>query len=216
MKTIHFMHVVVLSSVPWLVTAAAAQEFSADQVIHDPTGRIIKSKIYMGQGKVRAEDRDDTAGTNPKFNSIFIADLARRVAYELTPARKTYMELSTARFPQSFDGFHISGDLCALNPQANVKKVEDFKCTSAKLGSEVVSGRTTDKWEVTVRFGGQIYKSDIWIDTHLHVVLKTDSQGAGSELQNLQEGPQPAALFEIPTDYHKIDMEDMLRGIPPR
>jgi hypothetical protein len=216
MKTINFWHVAVLSSAPWLVTAAAAQEFSADRVIHDPTGRMIKSKVYMGQGKMRQEDREDTAGTNPNSDSIVIMDLARQVSYVLTPAKKSYMEMSTAKLnPYSFDGLHISGDPCALIPQAELKKV-DLQCTSAKLGSEVVNGRTTDKWEYTVKFSGQIYKADIWIDTHLHVVLKTDGQGARSELQNLKEGPQPAALFEIPPDYHKIDMGDTLRRISPR
>jgi len=210
MKAIHFMHVAVLSSALWLAGEAAAQEFSADVVVHDSTGRILKSKMYMGHGKVRVEDREDSAGMNPNDSSIVILDLARRVGYVLIPAKKTYTEQTSARLRQSFAEFQVSGDPCALDPPGAAVP----KC--AKLGSEVVNGRTTDKWEITANLRGQAIKSHVWIDTHFHVPIKSEIAGTGSELQNLQEGSQPAGLFETPADYHKMDTRDMLRSSPAK
>jgi hypothetical protein len=31
------------------------------------------------------------------------------------------------------------------------------------------------------------------------------------ELRNIKEGPQPASLFEIPSDYTKFDMGSMMQ-----
>jgi hypothetical protein len=217
MKTIRF--IAILSPALWLVTAAAAQEFSADQVVHDPTGRILKSKMYMSHGKVRIEDRDDTTGKNPNAwdASITIADLARGVVYQLIPNKKVYIEQSGAMVRRKLTEFQISGDPCAIQVQSStaaaahpVPGQDGPKC--AKLGSEVINGRTTDKWEITAKLGGQVFNGHVWIDTHFHVPMKSEAEGAESELQNLREGPQPDGLFEIPADYRKMDMRDMLRG----
>jgi len=36
-------------------------------------------------------------------------------------------------------------------------------------------------------------------------VIKWDGEKSAAELKNIQEGPQSASLFDIPTDYEKID-----------
>jgi hypothetical protein len=55
-------------------------------------------------------------------------------------------------------------------------------------------------------------KSHIWVDTKLRCVVKTDGgTGGGIELRNIQEGSQPASLFEIPSGYTKFDMGSMMQ-----
>jgi hypothetical protein len=51
-------------------------------------------------------------------------------------------------------------------------------------------------------------KHYVWVDTKLHCVVKTD-EGGGIELRNIQEGPQPASLFEVPAGYTNFDMGGM-------
>jgi hypothetical protein len=41
--------------------------------------------------------------------------------------------------------------------------------------------------------------------------VKTDDLNGGIELHNIQEGSQPASLFEIPAGYTKFDMGAMMR-----
>ena len=74
----------------------------------------------------------------------------------------------------------------------------------AKIGSDTVNGRSTVKYEGVSNKGE---KAHIWVDTKLHCVIKADqATGGGIELRNIQEGPQPASLFEIPSGYTKFDM----------
>ncbi len=35
------------------------------------------------------------------------------------------------------------------------------------------------------------------------------------ELTNIKEAPQPASLFEIPADYQKMDMSEMMKKMRP-
>jgi hypothetical protein len=53
----------------------------------------------------------------------------------------------------------------------------------------------------------------VWVDTKLHCVVKTDGAEGSIEPQNIQEGPQPASLFEVPAGYTKFDM-GMMRQRP--
>ena len=41
--------------------------------------------------------------------------------------------------------------------------------------------------------------------------VKWDGKNGGGEMQNIQEGPQPASLFEIPAGYTKMDMGGMMQ-----
>ncbi len=80
-------------------------------------------------------------------------------------------------------------------------------CT--KIGSDTVNGRSTVEYEGVSNKGE---KSHIWVDTKLHCVIKTDGgTGGGIELRNIQEGSQPASLFEIPSGYTKFDMGSMMQ-----
>jgi hypothetical protein len=44
-----------------------------------------------------------------------------------------------------------------------------------------------------------------WIDKKLNFAIKWEGEKTVAELQNIQEGPQDASLFEVPKDYQKMD-----------
>jgi len=77
----------------------------------------------------------------------------------------------------------------------------------------VVNGRPTQKWEGIVtggEAGGQ------WIDPHLHFIVKVQGLQTRTELQHIEEGPQPATLFASPATYHLTDWSLLMRSPPSR
>ncbi len=75
-----------------------------------------------------------------------------------------------------------------------------------KIGSETVNGRSTVKYEGTNAKGET---SNVWVDPKLRFPVKWEGKNGSWELRNIQEGTQPASLFEIPADYKKFDMGNM-------
>ena len=75
-----------------------------------------------------------------------------------------------------------------------------------KVGNETVNGRSTVKYEGTNAKGET---GDVWLDPKLRFPVKWEGKNGSWELRNIQEGTQPASLFEIPADYKKFDMPNM-------
>lgn len=79
-------------------------------------------------------------------------------------------------------------------------------CT--RVGNDTLNGRSAIKYEGVSNKGEKGY---IWVDTKLHCVVKTEDTSGGIELHNIEEGSQPASLFEIPAGYTKFEMGAMMR-----
>jgi hypothetical protein len=72
-----------------------------------------------------------------------------------------------------------------------------------KVGNESVNGRSTVEYEGTNAKGDT---SHFWIDPKLRFPVKWQGKSTSGELRDIQEGPQPANLFEIPAGYTKMEM----------
>ena len=81
------------------------------------------------------------------------------------------------------------------NPCERYKGVASCK----SIGSEEVNGRQTTKWEFTHGLGGREWVTYEWIDSELHIAVKRQFESHITELRDIQEKPQPAALFDIPS-----------------
>ena len=66
-----------------------------------------------------------------------------------------------------------------------------------------MNGRSTVKYTGTSNTGDT---GTAWVDRKLRFVIKWEGEKGAAELQNIQEGPQAASLFEIPSDYEKMDI----------
>jgi hypothetical protein len=51
----------------------------------------------------------------------------------------------------------------------------------------------------------------MWLDPKLRFPVKWEGKNSSGELRNIQEGSQPASLFEIPSGYTKFDMGAMMK-----
>jgi hypothetical protein len=195
------MAIVTITLMAAYAVAAGAQEFSATGVARDTTGHVVKSKIYMSGKKVRA-DPEETGTVNEQAYSIL--DLAQRTATVVNLGQKIYTQQSPAQARQSLQ-FYASG--------APPCPPEGATCKDD--GPETFNGRNAEKWEISQSLQGQTVLTRVWVDTTLHVWTKVEVMAGATlvlsnELQDIQEGPQPASLFVIPAGFR--DMPVPKRG----
>ena len=91
-----------------------------------------------------------------------------------------------------------SGSMVAMKGASNCKQI----------GSENVNGRSAAVWEVQVGMGTiQLGTWTVWVDSQWKMTVKwRTADGTTGELENIQLGPQPASLFELPADYRRQDL----------
>ncbi len=187
-----------------LAVSAAAQvmpsPFSADMKMHAKGGDDMSGKFFFAGQKMRM-DMDAHGRTMST-----ITDLATKKSFVLMHDQKMYMEQNLnhpmgrgPRMPEikPYD---------PANPCANEPGV-----TCRKIGTEMVNGRSCEKWEFT-KNGAK--ESTVWIDQKLHFPIKTvHEDGTSMELTNIKDGAPPASTFDIPAGYQKFDMGNMMRGM---
>lgn len=77
------------------------------------------------------------------------------------------------------------------------------------IGEETINGRKTEKWEYVQhqQKGSKTARTLQWYDPELKMPVREEMPGGYSrELKNIQLGPQPASLFELPQGYKKKEM----------
>lgn len=188
-------------------SAALAQTpgpFSADEILTPAkhAAEPITGKVYSdGKGQMRIDMK------MRGHESTSIVDSKKQVIYNLMPQQQMYMEMRLDQMNARGQNRVGIRAYDASNPCANQA---DYTCE--KVGGESVNGRPCDKWEFTSQRNNE--KHWVWIDEKNHIPIKTVTQdGTSIELKNIQEGPQPASLFQIPSGYQKLDMSEMMKGM---
>lgn len=186
--------------------AAAQTEFSGE-IVDTHTQRADRgpSKIYFGKDKMRI---DSAAGKDPMGGGGVIFDFNAHTWVVLMPERHMYMEMPTQMMEKRGTyNFFRTGD--AENACSDWLKLPSNQGgTCHKVGSETVNGRNTVKYEGTNSKGESGF---VWLDPKLRFPVKWQGKdGQGGELRNIQEGSQPASLFEIPAGFQKFDMGAMM------
>lgn len=74
------------------------------------------------------------------------------------------------------------------------------------LGSETIDGRAVEKWRMTTAMPNQQpIETFQWYDPQLELSVREEFPGGFvRELDNIEIGKQPDALFEVPADYSKM------------
>jgi hypothetical protein len=164
--------------------------------------RQMNGKMYVGQGAMRM----DMQGEGPR-QAVMITHFATQTTDMLMPQQHMYMEFKADenrmhRGPNTSDMHPFDpGNPCASQPDLTCKKI----------GSETVNGRTCDHWQLTHKDGSV---SNVWIDQKLHFPIRSATEDSTWNLTNIKEGDPAASLFEIPAGYQKMDMSNMMRGMP--
>lgn len=145
--------------------------------------------------------------------------------YMLVPARKVYAEFKPGGEGGASDpSKNLSSDFspdALLNQSTGGARYE-------KLGAENVNGRATVKYRVTTtgktgEAKSATTESLIWIDEALGMPVKSETTLSGGssanskysmELRDIKQDVDQS-VFDLPTDYRKVEYKDIQREIIP-
>ena len=183
----------------------AQTEFSAD-IVNDNHQNAPSARMYFGKDKMRIESK----GSDPR-GGVVLLDMTAQTSMVLMPQQHMYVELpmqNTMR--RNMNLFHVQDVDNACGQWLEMPQNKGGSCH--KVGNETVNGRNTVKYEGTNAKGES---ATVWIDPKLRFPVKWQgSKGDSGEMTNIQEGSQPASLFEIPSGYQKMDMGEMMMKPP--
>jgi hypothetical protein len=186
--------------------ALAQTEFSADVVDLQKPGTPTQAKIYFAKDKIRIESQTMSA----HGGGAVIMNFATQTAMVLMAQQHMYMEMPVQAQGQRMayaSAFFHAGDVeDACGDWQKMGHNQGSSCH--KVGNETVNGRSTVKYESTNASGDV---SHFWLDPKLRFPVKWEGKNNGGELRNIQEGSQPAGLFEIPAGFTKMDMGGMMQ-----
>lgn len=185
--------------------ALAQAEFSAELVDLQKAGTPSQAKIYLGRDKIRVEPQN----AGPHGGGAVIMNYATQTGTVLMPQQHMYMEMPAQAQSQRMSyssAFFRAGDV--ENACGDWQKMGHNGASCHKVGSETVNGRATVKYESTSANGDV---SHFWLDPKLRFPVKAESKNSSWEFRNIQEGSQPASLFEIPAGFTKFDMGGMMQ-----
>ena len=189
-------------------------QFSADVRVWNKRDTVAHMKIFVGDKKARLNRQQDLSGYH-SVQSLIIDSEAHSV-FLLVPEKKSYVE-STELAGDLSHGASIFRPRDPSNPCAEwielVRKHRQLELRCRKIRDEIVDGRQTEKWEGSATPAGGW--GNIWYDPKLRFVIKLRSypQRAnleGFDLQEIQEGPQADTLFELPADYVRMSLADLV------
>jgi hypothetical protein len=189
--------------------SAQAQQFSADLVTTrvDGTATASAGKLRVFNDKVRIETPDFADG-------FFLIDGPGRAAYFARPAERVFMDArQSSRLTQLFVSVD-PGDPCRqwqiMAKLAGAADPNDpWRCE--RVGEEIIDGRRAAAYRTISASGRGIVG---WIDPELKFPLRIKMEdGATITVQNIQEGPQSARLFVIPTNFQKFDPQALIKRI---
>jgi hypothetical protein len=179
---------------PALATPPASVEYSADWNMETAEG-AVKGKIYQAPNKERREMSDD----GEKVVMILRRD--KKKAWNLMPSEAMYMEMKLT------------------DPKVGKDDMSNYDIEQTVIGPETVNGVKTTKSKIIMKekkpngskMGGfwWMTKDNIMMKLDVISVEKGKKDRMKMELDNLKIGKQDAALFEVPSNYTKMDMGGM-------
>jgi hypothetical protein len=182
----------------------AQAEFSAE-VVDTQKSASNQAKIYFAKDKVRIESQ----GKGAQGGGAVIVNYATQTSLILMPQQHMYMETAAKSANQKMgfgSTFFVTGDV--ENACGDWQKTQNQGGSCHKVGADSVNGRSTVKYESTNSSGDV---SHFWLDPKLRFPVKWEGKSSSGELRNIQEGAQPASLFEIPAGFTKMDLGGMMQ-----
>ena len=201
------------------------EHYQALRVITSSTGSAangqgavdsLDSQTFVARdGERRREDYETRSGAKVSFLQL------PNGSYVLLPEKKMYAEwrpeATGGADEQAVRGapdFSPDKLLNEARPEAHYEK----------LGTEMVNGRATTKYRVTLRGKTGAAKetmteSLVWVDEALGMPIKsemTSTSGARvlMELRDIRETVE-ASLFELPQDYRKVEEREIFAELKP-
>ena len=193
-----------------LLTASlvmAQAEFSAEIVDLHKADTPATARIYFTKDKMRVEP----TGAGGHGGGAVIVNFATQTSTILMTQQHMYMEMPAQSQSQRLGYAFFQADVVENACTYWQKSPHNQGGSCHKVGSESLNGRSTVKFETT-NSSGDI--SHFWLDAKLRFPVKWDGKNNGGELRNIQEGAQPASLFEVPAGFTKMQMPGGMMQMP--
>jgi hypothetical protein len=182
----------------------AQVEFSAE-VVDTQKGAANQAKIYFAKDKVRIESQ----GKGSQGGGAIIVNYATQTSVILMPQQHMYMETVSKTTNQKVGfGSALFATKDVENACGDWQKTQNQGGSCHKVGADTVNGRSTVKYEAT---NSSNEVSHFWLDPKLRFPVKWEGKSNSGELHDIQEGAQPASLFEIPAGFTKMDLGSMMQ-----
>ncbi|MBF0583817.1 MAG: hypothetical protein HQL80_06215 [Magnetococcales bacterium] len=182
-----------LAFLPGLSRAAPQQlvEFSAEVTRSDANHPETPTTgmMYVGRTGIRTETSQDKQAVWMIFKP------ASKLVWTVFPQQRTYMERT---------GLALEWPPL---PEDENSPCRDKKFSCKKVGVETVSGRSTLHWSIQLvgEKGKESSYAHLWVDPRLNVAIRESyADGLTVEMRRIQEGAQPASLFELPAGYQQV------------
>jgi hypothetical protein len=184
-------------------------QFSADLIYDNAGGRTAahSGKLNVADRKIRIEPPDLPVG-------FFIVRGDAAAAYFVKPAQRVFMDAKqSSELTQLLVPVDPDNPCPQWQAMAQTAGVTDqgptWRCE--RIDDESIAERRT------IKYRGISPREDrylIWIDPRIDFVVKLEANdGSTVEVANIQEGPQPEQLFEIPAGYVKFDPQKLIDRI---
>jgi hypothetical protein len=134
----------------------------------------------------------------------------------LLPDEKVYMDQAEGAAPSTIDEDESSADRL-LHTESETSSYE-------QLGTEVISGRKTNKYRVVVNGANAANVSSsetlIWIDEALGMPIRSETKSSDGSRSTMELSELSLEvdknLFQLPADYKKVPFSEMTRYLKPR
>ena len=134
----------------------------------------------------------------------------------LLPDEKVYMDQAEGAAPSTIDEDESSADRL-LHTESETSSYE-------QLGTEVISGRKTNKYRVVVNGANAANVSSsetlIWIDEALGMPIRSETKSSDGSRSTMELSELSLDvdknLFQLPADYKKVPFSEMTRYLKPR
>lgn len=149
----------------------------------------------MGSGQIRVEP----VGA-PSYE---ILNIAQSTGYFVVPGKKLIVQQSPTVAQMSVAPYNIGPDPCVT------VSTKENPASCKKIGYDKLTGRPTEKWQMTQLVSGKSQTSTIWVDRPLHAIVRSQSGAGIFKLVNFHFGKQPAALFALPSGFNRTQMNSV-------
>lgn len=163
---------------------AFAIEFSADTIMTTKQGKM-NGKMYFKENKSRMEMQQG------KEEMIMIARIDKKVAWNIMPKQKMYMEMPLD-----------------MKDRPKVDEKVEGEIDRKHIGNETIDGHPAKKYLVTYKSGANKEQMHQWLATDINFPVKSASVDGSwiQEFRNIKMGGISDSLFELPSGYKKFQM----------
>ena len=163
------------------------------------------AKLRALDCKIRIETPDFSGG-------FFLSDSSNHVSYFARPNARVFMEARQSGWLVSMFVSVDPDDPCKQwRSMANVAGAQGDQWRCERDGPAIIDGRHAVRYRIIPSLDREMSG---WVDPDRKFPVEIQQEdGTTAHVANMKEGPQPASLFEIPTDFRKFDPEALIGRI---